>query len=158
LAYRCRNCEESVVKVYLLIAAAVVALFTLTCPTPAAAAFTVCNNSTYGRVNVAYAVKWHASDGSSYGESQGWWLIDQDACKIIMTNDISAYTIYIYAYADADPSTEWWGGTYKYCLDPEHKFLYHGDDMSTPCSNGRSFGMRFIDTGTESTYTYYLRD
>ncbi len=150
--------EGGIVKLYILLSATVAGLIALARPSPAAAEFTVCNSTTHGTVNVAYAVTWHDSDGSPYGESQGWWIIPQDNCKILVTNDISAYTVYIYAFADANPDELWWGGSHDYCLDPSHKFLYHGDDMNTPCSSGRSFGMRFVDTGDNSTYTYYLRD
>lgn len=127
-------------------------------PSPAQAAFTVCNSTTYGVINVAYAVTWHDSNNQAFGESQGWWVIDQDTCKIIMKNDISAYTVYIYGYANVDPSNKWWGGTNNYCLAPGQKFLYHGDAMDAPCQSGRTFGMRYVDTGGNSTYTYYLYD
>jgi len=127
-------------------------------PSPAAAAFTVCNSTTYGVVNVAYAVTWHDSNNQPFGESQGWWAIDQDACKIILKNDISAYSVYIYAFANVDPAKKWWGGTNNYCLDPRLKFAYHGDAMDAPCQFGRAFGMRSIDTAANSTYTYYLYD
>lgn len=127
-------------------------------PAPARAAFTVCNSTTYGVINVAYAVTWRDSNNQPYGESQGWWIIDQDTCKIILNNDISAYSVYIYGYANVDPSSKWWGGTNNYCLDPGHKFLYHGDAMDAPCQSGKAFGMRYVDTAANSTYTYYLYD
>ncbi|MBV8262837.1 MAG: DUF1036 domain-containing protein [Candidatus Eremiobacteraeota bacterium] len=143
-------------KLGIITALAALVLVASLYPSPAAAAFTVCNSTTYGVVNVAYAVTWRDSNNQPYGESQGWWAIDPDTCKIILKNDISAYTVYIYAFANSDPTNRWWGGTNNYCLDPHLKFLYHGDAMDAPCNAGKSFGMRYIDTGSQSTYTYYL--
>lgn len=150
--------EVHVMAFKLVIAAAFLTVAMLCYAAPAAAEFTVCNSSTYGKANVAYAITWQDSQGKAYGESQGWWIVAQDACQIIVTNDISAYTVYIYAFADSDPVHDWWGGSNNFCLNPSDKFLYHGDDMDTPCSTGQAYGMRFIDTGGNSTYTYYLRD
>lgn len=125
---------------------------------PAAAEFAVCNSSSHGTVSVAWAATWVDSQGKSYGESQGWWVIPQEDCKIMITNDISAYTIYIYAYANSDTSISW-GGDNSYCVDSSgNKFAYHGDAMDAPCSSGKAFGMRAISTGSQDTYTYYLRD
>lgn len=146
-------------KFSILLAVTLAALFTLVRPSPAAAEFAVCNSSTYGKVNVAWAATWSDSNGNAHGESDGWWIIAQGDCKILITiTDISAYTIYVYAFANAKPSIQYWGGTYEYCLDPSHKFLYQGNAMNTPCSSGRSFGMRSMNTGNNSTYTYFLRD
>ncbi len=125
---------------------------------PASAAFTVCNAASYGNVSVAFAANWKDSTGQSNGRSQGWWTIAQDECKIILKNDISAYQMYIYAFAASDPSNHYWGGSNQFCIDPANEFTFHGDDMDTPCSKGRAFGMRYIDTGSNSTYTYYLYD
>ena len=143
-------------KIAVAIAASAVAFFLWAAP--ARADFTVCNSSPYGKVHVAYAATWHDSQGTAYGQSQGWWVINTDDCRIILTNDISAYTIYIYAFADADPTHELWGGGDNYCLDPVNTFLYHGNDMDTPCTNGKEFGMRYVDTDQDETYTYYLRN
>jgi len=136
----------------------VVALFILLRPSPAAAEFTVCNSTADGTVNIAWAVSWIESDGSFHSESYGWWTIAQNECKVLIAPDISAYAIYIYAYAASDPEKLWWGGTHEYCLDPKNAFLYKGDDVNTPCSSGMSYGMRYIDTGNESAYSYSLYD
>ena len=142
-------------KFSILLAVTLAALFILVRPSPAAAEFTVCNSSTYGDVSIAWAATWSDGNGNAHGESVGWFIIAQGDCKIVITaSDISAYTIYIYGKA----SKQYWGGGYNYCLDTSHKFLYQGDDMKPPCSSGRSFGMRYMDTGSSSTYTYYLRD
>ena len=146
-------------KFNIILAATIAAMITLFRLSPAAAEFAICNSSTYGKVNAAWAATWSDSNGNAHGESDGWWIIPQGDCKIVITTiDISAYTIYIYAFADAKPSVEYWGGTHEYCLDPSHKFLYQGDRMNIPCSSGRSFGMRPMNTGNQSTYTYFLRD
>jgi len=142
----------------ILVAATVAALFCLVRPSPAAAEFTVCNSTTDGAVNVAWAVNWFESSGVFHGESAGWFVISQGDCKIIIAPDISAYAIYIYAYANQNPAKLWWGGTHAYCLDPKNKFVYKGDLVNPPCSSGRSYGMRRMDTGSESTYTYTLYD
>lgn len=139
-------------------AATIVALITLVRPSPAAAAFTVCNSTTSGKVNVAWAINWFEIGGVFHGESAGWFIIAQGDCKIVVAPDISGYTIYIYAFAEKNPDKLWWGGTHQYCLDPKNKFLYRGDHMNPPCTSGKSYGMRYMDTGTESTYTYSLYD
>ena len=145
-------------KFSILFAITLVALSILVRPSPAAADFTVCNSTTDGIVNIAWAVSWIENDGSFYTESHGWWTIAQNKCKVLIAPDISAYEIYIYAYAASDPDKLWWGGTHEYCLDPKNTFLYKDDDVNTPCSSGRSYGMRYIDTNNESTYTYSLYD
>jgi uncharacterized membrane protein len=58
-------------KFDILVAATVAALFTLVRPSPAAAEFTVCNSTTDGAVNVAWAVNWLESNGVFHGESAG---------------------------------------------------------------------------------------
>ncbi|MDQ6770657.1 MAG: DUF1036 domain-containing protein [Gemmatimonadota bacterium] len=79
------------------------ALITLVRPSPAAAAFTVCNSTTSGTVSIAWAINWLESDGVFHGESDGWFIIAQGDCKIVVAPDISGYTIYIYAFAKKDP-------------------------------------------------------
>ncbi len=146
-------------KTSIYLGLALAALLVIIRPSPAAAEFAVCNSSTYGNVNVAWAATWNDSSGNAHGESQGWWVVTQGDCKIVITTlDISAYTIYLYAFADDQPSVHYWGGSYKYCVDPSHKFLYQGNAMITPCSSGKAYGMRSIVTGNTSTYAYFLRD
>jgi uncharacterized membrane protein len=138
-------------------AATLAALFILR-PAPAAAEFTVCNSTTDGAVNVAWAVNWFESNGVFHGESAGWFIIAQGDCKNVIAPDISAYTIYLYAYATKNRDKLWWGGTHAYCLDPKKKFVYKDDLANPPCSSGKSYGMRRMDTGSESAYTYTLYD
>jgi uncharacterized membrane protein len=145
-------------KSKVLFAATVAALFTLVHPAPAAAEFTVCNTTTDGAVNVAWAVNWLESNGVFHCKSAGWFIIAQGDCKIVIAPDISAYAIYIYAYANQNPAKLIWGGTHEYCLDPKKKFVYKGDKANPPCSSGKSYGMRRMDTGSESAYTYTLYD
>jgi hypothetical protein len=58
-------------KLNVLVAAIVAALFTLIRPSPAAAdGLTVCNKSTYGTVNVAVAVDW-LDNGNPNEEAEG---------------------------------------------------------------------------------------
>jgi uncharacterized membrane protein len=128
-------------------------------PAPAVAEFAVCNATTYGTVSVAWAATWNDSNGSPYGEAQGWYNIAPDDCKImITTTDISAYTIYIYGKAMQNPSGQFWGGDYKFCLEPTKKFKFQGNAMMAPCAAGSVYGMRAIVTGGTSTYAYFLRD
>lgn len=145
----------------ILIATAAAALaIMLAHPAPASAAFTVCNSTTQGTVWVADAITWHYK-GDSYGESQGWWGIDQGDCKTLINNDISDYSVYIFAYAQDDTSSIWSGAkaneSHYYCVDTV-KFLFKGDDMDTPCSNGSSRNFRYVDTSSDSTFTYRLTD
>ncbi|MBV8171512.1 MAG: DUF1036 domain-containing protein [Candidatus Eremiobacteraeota bacterium] len=129
-------------------------------PAPAGASFRVCNQTTQGRLWVADAVTWERN-GDSYGESQGWWGIDQGGCKTLISNDIGSYRIYIYAYAEGDTSATWSGAKNDennyFCLDTV-KFMYKGDDMDTPCSTGSSRNFRYVDTSSYGDYTYTLYD
>jgi len=79
-----------IVNFRILSATAFAAIFALVRPSPAAADFTVCNSTTDGTVNVAWAVTWLESDGDFNGESHGWWPVGQNECKTIIGADISA--------------------------------------------------------------------
>lgn len=139
----------------ILIAVTVAAFFAFIRPSPAAAdGLTICNKSTYGTVNLAVAVDWlDSGNGRTYDEAEGWFIIPQGDCKIVIDQDIGIYTIFIYAYADKDPAKLIWGGNNPFCLEPK-KFLYKAGEEKPPCRSGRSYGMRHIDTGDNSTYTY----
>ena len=76
-------------KFSILFAITLVALSILVRPSPAAADFTVCNSTTDGIVNIAWAVSWIENDGSFYTESHGWWTIAQNKCKVLIAPDIS---------------------------------------------------------------------
>jgi uncharacterized membrane protein len=129
-------------------------------PAPAGASFRVCNHTTQGKLWVADAVTWERN-GDAYGESQGWWGIDQGGCKTLISNDIDSYRVYIFAYAENDISATWSGAKNDeenyFCLD-NVKFLYKGDGMDTPCQTGLSRNFRYVDTSTTSDYTYNLYD
>jgi uncharacterized membrane protein len=126
-------------------------------PSQGLAEFAVCNASTHGIVSVAYVATWQDDQGNSHGQSQGWFLVDQGKCTIIITTvDVSGYTIYMYGVAK--DGSDFWGGTDNYCLDPNNKFLYQGNAMTTPCASGKSYGLRLLTSGGATPYTYYLRD
>lgn len=142
---------------FIIPVAAVAALITLVRPSPAAAeGLTVCNKSTYGTVNVAVAVAW-LDNGNPYEEAEGWFVIAQGDCKKVIDQNILAYTIFIYAYADKNPAKLIWGGNNPFCLERK-KFLYKAGEEKPPCPPGRSYGMRHIDTGDNTSYTYSLYD
>ncbi|MBV8082650.1 MAG: DUF1036 domain-containing protein [Candidatus Eremiobacteraeota bacterium] len=147
---------------YLIALAATAAVFFMLSlhPAPAAASFKVCNQTSQGRLWVADAVTWE-SHGDSYGETQGWWGIDQGSCKTLISNDISSYRIYLYAYAENDTSSTWSGARKSednnFCVDTV-KFLFKGDDMDTPCSAGSSRNFRYVDTSSYNDFTYTLND
>lgn len=129
-------------------------------PAPAAASFGLCNQTTQGKIWVADAITWNR-DGKAYGESQGWWGIDQGACKVLVTNDISGYKIYIFAYAESDTSSLWSGAkngeSNNFCVSSD-KFLFKGDDMDTPCQSGSPRNFRYVSTGGQTDYTMTLKD
>jgi len=144
----------------LLLAACSAGAAIVTHPEPAAASFAVCNQTTQGKLWVADAITWHAN-GSSYGQSQGWWGVDQGACKVLVTNDISGYKIYIFAYAESNTSSLWSGakqGESNYFCVSSEKFLFKGDDMDTPCNTGSSRNFRSVNTGGGADYTLTLND
>jgi uncharacterized membrane protein len=129
-------------------------------PEPAAASFALCNQTSQGRLWVADAITWHAS-GNSYGQSQGWWAVDQGACKVLVNNDISGYKIYIFAYAESDTSALWSGaklGESNYFCVSSEKFLFKGDNMDTPCNTGSARNFRSVSTGGNVDYTLTLND
>jgi uncharacterized membrane protein len=129
----------------------------VTCSSRASAEFAVCNASTHGAVSVAYAATWQDGQGNPHGQSQGWFAIDQGKCTIIITTvDVSGYTIYLYGIAK--DGSDYWGGSDNYCLDPNNKFLYQGNSMTTPCASGKSYALRLLTSGGTTPYTYYLRD
>jgi uncharacterized membrane protein len=140
----------------ILVAALLAALFILLRPSPAAAELTVCNKSTYGAVKLAVALSW-LDNGNPYEEAEGWFIIAQGDCKIVIDQDVRPYEIFIYAYADKNPAKLWWGGNNPFCLELK-KFLYRAGEEKPPCRSGRSYGMRHIDTGDYSKYTYTLHD
>lgn len=142
-----------------LLAAVVVAAWIVFDRAPASAEFAVCNSTTHGTVRVAYATTWEDTEGTMHGQSQGWYEIAQGECKIIiLTLDVSPYTIYIYASPKSDPTSRTWGGSDDYCLDPKASFLYQGDAIDAPCKKGSSYGMMQVTTGGASPFTWYLRD
>ena len=145
-------------KSYILVAATVAALFTIVRPSPAAAdGLTVCNKSTSGTVNLAVAVAWlDSGNGRTYEEAEGWFIIPQGDCKTV-TQNIFGYTTFIYAYANKNPAKLWWGGKNEFCLELK-KFIYRAGEEKPPCKTGRSYFMRYIDTGDYKKYTYSLYD
>jgi uncharacterized membrane protein len=145
------------VKQSILLALVVGALVVVAFPTRASAEFAVCNASTHGSVSIAYAATWQDGQGNLHGQSQGWFVVDQGKCTIIITTvDVSGYTLYLYGIAK--DGSDSWGGDSDYCLDLNAKFLYQGSAMNTPCAAGKSYGMRLLTSGGASPYTYYLRD
>jgi uncharacterized membrane protein len=145
------------VKHSILYALVIGALIAVAYPSPASAEFAVCNASTHGVVSVAYAATWQDGQGNPYGQSQGWFLVDQGKCTIIITTvDVSGYTIYLYGVAK--DGSDSWGGNYNYCLDPSKAFLYQGNAMTAPCASGKSYAMRLLTSGGATPYTFYLRD
>jgi uncharacterized membrane protein len=134
----------------------VAALFVVR-PSPAAAdGLTICNKSTYGTVNLAVAVSWLDSEnGRPYEEAEGWFVIAQGDCKLVIAQNILAYTIFIYAYANKDPAKLRWAGNNEFCLETK-KFLYRAGEEKPPCAPGRSYFMRHVDTGDQTSYTYTL--
>ena len=133
-------------------------LFILVRPSPAAASFTVCNDTSYKSVTVAFAASWYGDDGVTVENgSKGWYPIAKGACSILIGTDISRVDVFIYAYVTSDNSKTW-TGTHKFCLDPNEKFLYRDPDPTPPCSSGRAFGMRYVETHGDESFTDDLTD
>ena len=126
-------------------------------PKPAAASFTVCNKTSFDTVTVAFAARWFDADKNVKNGSRGWYAIAKGSCSVLIPTDISAYDMFIYAYATSD-ATKTWSGDHPYCLNPAAKFTYDGDGSRPPCSEGREFGMQYVETSGLESFTEDLTD
>jgi uncharacterized membrane protein len=145
------------VKAGLALAAAFAALIILICAAPAAASFKVCNKTSYNSIAVAFAVRWFDSYHNVQNGSKGWFTIAKGDCSVLIPTDISAYDMFIYAYA-ASAKSKTWSGSHQFCLDPKRAFTYDGPSSQPPCSAGNTYGMLYVETYGDESFTEDLTD
>jgi uncharacterized membrane protein len=131
----------------------------------AKAAFTVCNQSTYGPVMVATAYEYD-SGSDSWSRSEGFYTINEGECISTLDGLTGAEDLYLFAWASNDRSI-FWDGTASYsnnaksfCVDGESSaFVYRADDAEPPCSKGVERTFRYAGAADDNgDYTYTLHD
>lgn len=118
------------------------------CVTPAAAAFTVCNQ-TLDIANVAV--------GEAVGEqieTRGWWVVAPNRCASVVQGDIKSRFIYVHAQDVRGKILN--EGEHKFCLLPrQFRISGTGDCWS------RGFGVgpfKEVDTREAKDWTLFLRE
>ena len=118
----------------------------LAAPSPAHAAFNVCN-----KANLKARVAIGRFDGRSW-TSMGWWSIAPGACAGLLTGPLEARYYYLYA---TDGAAGTWEGKTSFCVAPNGKFTAAG---RSDCGK-RGFerrGFFEIDTGNRPDWTQSL--
>src|SRR5579862_9420297 len=116
--------------------------------TPAAADFTLCNN-TNSRVGVAIGYK-----DSAGWTTEGWWNLPSRTCETLLKGTLVARYYYVYAI-DYDRGGEWLGQAYMCTRDKEFTIrgisdcLAHGFDRT---------GFFEVDTGQQKSWTVQLTE
>lgn len=116
--------------------------------TPAAADFTVCNN-TASRVGVAIGYR----DGTVW-TTEGWWNITAGECPTIVTGPLLSQYYYIYA-VDYDRGGAWSGTSYMCTRDL--MFTIRGIEDCVARGYDRT-GFVEIDTANQATWVVYLTE
>jgi uncharacterized membrane protein len=115
---------------------------------PAAADFTMCNN-TASRVGVAIGYK--DADGWT---TEGWWNLPSRTCETLLKGNLVARYYYVYA-VDYDRGGEWMGNAYMCTRDKE--FTIRGISNCLPRGYDRT-GFFEVDTGQQSAWTVQLTE
>lgn len=114
---------------------------------PAQAGLTVCNKTAHaaklalGRFN---GTEWM---------SEGWWTIEAETCKTVISTPLDARYYYLYA-TDGGPGS--WDGNRGFCVGGDGFKI----DGRADCA-GRGFdrkGFFEVDTGQKTDYTQLLSD
>jgi uncharacterized membrane protein len=116
--------------------------------TPAAADFTLCNN-TASRVGVAIGYK--ESDGWT---TEGWWNLPSRTCETLLKGALVARYYYVYA-VDYDRGGEWMGQAFMCTRDKE--FTIRGISNCLARGYDRT-GFFEVDTGQQRAWTVQLTE
>ena len=116
--------------------------------TPAAADFTMCNN-TSSRVGVAIGYK----DANGW-TTEGWWNLPSRTCETLLKGNLVARYYYVYA-VDYDRGGEWMGNAYMCTRDKE--FTIRGISNCLPRGYDRT-GFFEVDTGQQNAWTVQLTE
>ena len=127
---------------------AVCALFLTAFAPPAAADFTLCNN-TGSRVGIAIGYK--DADGWS---TEGWWNLSARKCETLVKGQLVARFYYVYA-VDYDRGGEWSGKAYMCTRDKE--FTIKGIEDCLARGYDRT-GFFEVDTSEQRSWTVQLTE
>lgn len=111
---------------------------------PAHAAFTVCNKAS-SPINVAIAF-----ETPQDVVSQGWWIIQPNACEAVIPSALTQRSIYHYAMSTA-LNIEW-AGAYNFCTQSSPQFRIAGS-MDCEARNFKTTGFRQTDLQGQTDYT-----
>lgn len=148
-----------------VMALGVTAIIVVASHAPAQAAFTVCNQSTYGPVVVATAYSYD-SGSDTWSRSEGFYTINEGECRSTLDGLTGAEDLYLFAWASDDKSI-FWDGTSSYssnarsfCVDGySSAFVYRADDAEPPCPKGVERTFRYAGAAdSDGDYTYTLHD
>jgi len=116
--------------------------------TPAAADFTLCNN-TNSRVGVAIGYK----DAAGW-TTEGWWNLPSRSCETLLKGTLAARYYYVYAI-DYDRGGEWMGPAFMCTRDKE--FTIRGISNCLARGFDRT-GFFEVDTGQQRAWTVQLTE
>jgi len=136
------------VRVTYAFAVAAVALAAMLNPTPAAADFRLCNNTT-SRVGIALGYKENEN-----WTTEGWWNLSARSCETLLRGALVARFYYIYA-VDYDRGGEWSGQAFMCTRDKE--FTIRGTDDCLARGFDRT-GFFEVDTGEQPSWTVQLTE
>ena len=131
-----------------LAGAALIAAAATLDPTPAAADFRLCNNTT-SRVGIALGYK--ENEGWT---TEGWWNLSARSCETLLRGALVARFYYIYA-VDYDRGGEWSGQAFMCTRDKE--FTIRGTDDCLARGFDRT-GFFEVDTGEQPSWTVQLTE
>jgi uncharacterized membrane protein len=131
-----------------LLAAALALFIVAFSATPAAADFTLCNN-TNSRVGVAIGYK--DADGWT---TEGWWNLPSRTCETLLKGTLVARYYYVYAI-DYDRGGEWMGQAFMCTRDKE--FTIRGISNCLARGYDRT-GFFEVDTGQQRAWTVQLTE
>ncbi len=135
------------------LAALVLALGVANMATPAQAALTLCNRTSY----VLYGAT--AAINTPQSQTQGWTRIAPGDCQVARKEDLTAETYLVHArssLAHAGPARAW-GGTFPMCVRDANFTISQSGAMAV-CRAEGSFALPFaaLDTGGRANWTMTL--
>jgi len=132
--------------VLLVLASLLCAALQVAHPSPASADLRLCNKYS-SEISVALA---YYSKSSGEWISEGWWVVEPDACKTPLSGDLNERYYYVYAYS-AESGT--WSGDYYFCMAKPDEFKFTSADDESSCDSSWQ-GFRKIDTESYTDYEY----
>jgi uncharacterized membrane protein len=133
--------------------AAFLAAMLLFAATPADAALTLCNRTSYVLYAATAAIK------SPQAQTQGWTRIAPGDCQVARKEDLTAETYLVHArssLAHSGPARAW-GGNFPMCVRDTNFTLSQSVTMAA-CSTEGTFALPFatLDTGGRNSWTMTL--